>query len=222
MIKSSAELADTESNDFAALLVEHLQKFARRRNIKALFCLVLAYMFIVMVVVSVFSYVEIQVYRFNEPLLFDVLYTVLLIVFLVLFYGLHAVVYFVAKEDYPFIYDKTLIRNIQAQYTINWCLPALSFFIIFIRWTYYAQIGNSDNFHTVPGFFYGNMSFLCFILGVLGILIIVVNSASFYYVFVPPAKNQIFEKEKYKPNPYFEFHELEDENGRKFYSVNMK
>ena len=222
MISTDKDLQDTESTEFHKDMVNNLKKFARRRNIRAIFCLILFYEFFILVVIAVFSYVEIQVYRFNEALLFAVLWSTILTVFMLLFLGFHLIVYFLAKEDYPFIYDHRLVRNIQAQLTMNWGLPMLSLFIIMIRWLYYTKTGSVVDFHTVDGFLYGNMSFLCFIIAVCGILIVVGNAASFNCVFVTPAEKQVFEKEKFLPNPYFEFQELETDTGQKFYSINMK
>lgn len=219
----SSDLKETQSLEFHKDLVAHLETFAIRRNIKAIFIIILIYEFIVLVVVAVFSYVEIQVYRFNEPLLFAVLYSVTLAIFLILYLGFHVFVYLVQKDNYPYIYDRILVRNIQAQLSMCFGLPTVSLFIILVRWLYYAKVGTTVDFHTLDGFLYGNMSFISFIIAVCGIMLIVTNAGSYYNVFVIPASNQVFEKEKYKPNEYFEFHELvDDDTGREFYAFNMK
>jgi len=59
-----------------AITVDVFKDFAKLRNIKAIFCLILFWQFLILVVIAVFSYIEIQVYRFNSSLLFAILYTV--------------------------------------------------------------------------------------------------------------------------------------------------
>jgi len=205
-----------------AITVDVFKDFAKLRNIKAIFCLILFWQFLILVVIAVFSYIEIQVYRFNSSLLFAILYTVCLAIYLILYFGFHTILYFFHKNFYKRMYDKTLVRNIQSQAALNYSLPSISIFIIVIRWVSFDKLGDQDAFGTPQGFLYGCMSFGCFLVAVCGLITIVTNAASFYNKFIPPSKRQIFEKEIYTPNPDFEIMSFKTPDGKTFHTLIMK
>lgn len=218
-------MADLQAEDEKLnnlISVELFKDMARIRNIKAIYCLILFWAFIVLTVIAVFSYVEIQVYRFEECYLFAILYTACLGIYIVLYYSFSIVIYIFMKPYWKKIYDRTLVRNIQSQLTLNLSLPVLSAVIIIIRWISYSKLGNFVPFGTPQGYLYGCMSYGCFILALCGLLVIVTNTASFYNVFIPPSKRQMFFDKKFIPNEEFDINSYKTDDGRIFYTIIMK
>lgn len=160
--------------------------------------------------VGLFSYLEVAIERYNKTSLFNILYTVFLAVYLLLFYGLKMYIFLALdKEQKEKIYERRIVENIQDQATIDYCLPIPAIVIFFVRWTYQIKIGTGDNeFNTFAGIPYTFVNVVTVFMSLISIFIVVTCSFSYYRPYIPPSKTKYVTTDPWVPDKYFFLSEL--------------
>jgi len=160
--------------------------------------------------VGLFSYLEVAIERYNKTSLFNILYTVFLAVYLLLFYGLKMYIFLALdKEQKEKIYERRIVENIQDQATIDYCLPIPTIVIFFVRWTYQIKIGTGDNeFNTFAGIPYTFVNVVTVFMSLISIFIVVTCSFSYYRPYIPPSKTKYVTTDPWVPDKYFFLSEL--------------
>ena len=166
-----------------------IKDFAKVRNANSILCLILICAVIIHMILGVFSFLEIEMIRFNQVLLFCIIWTVALGVYMIAFIVAKIVIYFTigkgSEYDPPLSqYDRRIVHNIQEQWMINYISMWPSVIIIIIRWTYYGQVGTNDSFSALVGFLYGIMALSCFAMHIVAILVITNSILSYYYRYI--------------------------------------
>lgn len=181
------------------------------RNIRFWLSVALFLNFIVnLFLVGLFSYLEVAIERYNKTSLFNILYTVFLAVYLLLFYGLKMYIFLALdKEQKEKIYERRIVENIQDQATIDYCLPIPTIVIFFVRWTYQIKIGTGDNeFNTFAGIPYTFVNVVTVFMSLISIFIVVTCSFSYYRPYIPPSKTKYVTTDPWVPDKYFFLSEL--------------
>lgn len=180
-----------------------IKDFAKVRNANSILCIILIYAVIVHMILGVFSFLEIEMLRFNQVLLFCIIWTAALSVYLIMFIAAKITIYYTigpgSDYDQPLSqYDRKIVHNIQEQHMLNYIAVWPSIIIIIIRWTYYGQVGTNDSFSSLVGFLYGLMALSSFAMHLVSILIITYSILSYYYRYIP------LEERKKTAQPYKE------------------
>jgi hypothetical protein len=174
--------------------VEQFQKpikdFARVRDANSILCIILISAVIIHMILGIFSFLEIEMIRFNQVLLFCIIWTVALGLYIIAFIVAKIVIYFTigkgSEYDPPLTqYDRRIVHNMQEQCMLNFTAMWPSVIIIVIRWTYYGQVGANDSFSSLVGFLYGLMALSCFAMHLVSILVITNSILSYYYRYIP-------------------------------------
>lgn len=160
--------------------------------------------------VGLFSYLEVAIERYNKTSLFNILDTVFLSVYLIMFYGLKLYIFLALdKNQKEKIYEHRLVENIKDQTTIDYCLPIPTIVIFFVRWTYQIKIGDVDNeFNTFAGIPYTFVNVVSFAMAMLSIFIVITCSFSYYRPYIPPSKTKYVTTDPWVPDKYFYLSEL--------------
>lgn len=181
------------------------------RNIRFWLSVALFFNFTVnLFLVGLFSYLEVAIERYNKTSLFNILYTVFLAVYLLLFYGLKVYIFLALdKEQKEKIYEHRIVENIQDQTTIDYCLPIPTIIIFFVRWTYQIKLGTGDNeFNTFDGIPYTFVNVVTVFMSLISIFIVVTCSFSYYRPYIPPSKTKYVTTDPWVPDKYFFLSEL--------------
>lgn len=187
-----------------------IKEDAMVRNIKLLLILSLFLNFIVnLFLVGLFAYLEISIERYDQSTLFNILDTIFLSVYLVLFYGVKLFVFFLlTKQQKEKIYEHRLIENIKDQNTIDYFLPIPTIIIFFISWTYQINFGSDNNgFNTPIGIFYSMLCMVKLAMAMLSVFIVITCSFSYYRPYIPPASIKYITNDPWVSDKFFHISE---------------
>lgn len=194
-----------------------IKEDAMVRNIKFLLITSLFWNFIVnLFLVGLFAYLEISIERYDQSTLFNILDTILLSVYLVIFYGVKLIIFFVlTKRQQEKIYERRLVENIKDQATIDYFLPIPTIIIFFLSWKYQINFGSDNNgFNTPIGIFYSMLCMVKLAMSMLSIFIIITCSFSYYRPYIPPSSVKYITNEPWVSDKFFHVSE-ENKGGKK-------
>ncbi len=178
-------------------------KFATARNLRGCLMVILGFVFLYTAFLAVFAFIEIQFKRFDESLLFAIIWTVCVTLYLVSYGTLKLVIRFhYDKEIRQMIYNEYLVENIRDQFIIDWVIPFYSLVILLLRWSDYGVSGGANAFTSIDGIAYGIMSAGTFAAAMMIIIFLSFTYGSFFlqpraFVMSKKRETEIYNQDQY-------------------------